>query len=111
MSWSRFLIVRLVKPRQHTKFLSRRHLLSRPFRACNLAGSTFPGAPLLRRLPLAIIFRAVGAEIPVTTSARGSKAYRTPRSASLQLHPRRHALTAETSEHSAFLARRVEYPR
>jgi hypothetical protein len=29
------------------------------------------GAPLLRRLPLAIIFRAVGAQTPIMTFARG----------------------------------------
>src|SRR6476646_655346 len=38
---------------------------------------SIPGAALLRRLPLAIIFRAVGAELSDVTFASSSKAYRT----------------------------------
>jgi hypothetical protein len=60
-----------------------------PFQGLQPWGATFPGAALLRRLPLAVIFRAVGAEIPVTTFVRGSEAYRTTDKLKLIGHKKR----------------------
>jgi len=51
--------VKATTTRAEVSELKLRHLL-RPFRASN-PGLTHPGATLLRRLPLAVIFRAVGA--------------------------------------------------